>query len=89
MEKLGTEKIEEIASALAELAILIKKISEDKKVGIEDLSHLITFLPKVNDILSAFSNLGGVVEEGKDIDVAEVIALIQKIHSKVKEVEKA
>ena len=86
---LGTEKIEAIAESLKEVAILIKKISADKKVDIQDIAHLVAFLPKIDDIILSMKDLGKAVEEGKDIDVAEIVSLIQKIHSKLKEVEQA
>ncbi len=86
---LGTEKIEAIADSLKEVAILIKKISADKKVDIADIAHLVAFLPKIDEILASMKDLGQAVEEGKDIDVAEIVALIQKIHGKLKEVEEA
>ena len=86
---LGTEKIEEIAESLKEVAILAKKISEDKKVDLTDIAHLVAFLPKVNEIIKSFNELGKVVDEGKDLDVAEIVKLIQVVHAKVKEVEAA
>jgi hypothetical protein len=86
---LGTEKIEQISECLKDVAILAKKISEDKKVDINDLPHLIAFLPKLGEIVEAFKGAGEAIEEAKDIDVAEVVALIQMIHKKVKEVEQA
>jgi hypothetical protein len=86
---LGTEKIEAIADSLKEVAILIKKISADKKVDITDIAHLVAFLPKIDEIIASMKDLGQAVEEGKDIDVAEIVALIQKIHGKLKEVEEA
>jgi hypothetical protein len=86
---IGTEKIEAIAESLKEIAILIKKISADKKVDIQDLAHLVAFLPKIDNIIVSIKDIGQAVEEGKDIDVAEIVDLIQKIHSKLKEVEQA
>lgn len=86
---LGTEKIEAIADSLKEVAILIKKISADKKVDISDIAHLVAFLPKIDEIIASIKDLGQAVEEGKDIDVAEIVALIQKIHGKLKEIEAA
>jgi len=86
---LGTEKIEAIAESLKEVAILIKKISADKKVDIQDVAHLVAFLPKIEGIISSIKELGQAVEEGKDIDVAEIVVLIQKMHSKIKEIEAA
>lgn len=86
---IGTEKIEEVAEALKELSILAKKVTEDGKVDIKDLAHIVAFLPKISEVVESFKNLGELVEEGKDLDISEVIALIQKVHQKVKEVEKA
>lgn len=86
---LGTEKIESIADSLKEVAILIKKISADKKVDISDIAHLVAFLPKIDDIIASLKGIGEAVEEGKDIDVAEIVVLIQAIHKKLKEVEEA
>lgn len=86
---LGTEKIESIAESLKDVAILIKKISADKKVDIADISHLIAFLPKIDDIIASIKDLGQAVEEGKDIDVAEIVSIIQSIHKKLKEIEVA
>ena len=89
MEKLGTEKIEGILEVLKKLAVAGKKISADKKVDLQDLPHVIGLLPELPAIFEKFKSLGEAVDEGKDIDVAEVVGLIQKIHAMVKEVEAA
>ena len=88
-EKLGTEKIEKVVDAIGELAKVAKKISEDKKVDVQDLAHVIALAPKLPELLAALKDIGEALDEGKDIDVAEVIVLIQKIHAKVKEIEAA
>lgn len=88
-EKLGTEKIEKIVDAAAEVAKFGKKVAADKKVNLEDLPEAISFLVKIPSIIEAFKDLGEAFEEGKDFDVAEVVSLIQKVHAKVKEVEAA
>jgi hypothetical protein len=74
---------------LGEVAKVGKQVAEDKKVNLEDLPAVIGFLPKIPSVVSAFKELGEAFEEGKDIDVSEVVSLIQKIHAKVKEVEAA
>lgn len=86
---LGTEKIEAILEDIKEIAILGKKISEDKKVDIADLPSVIAFVPKIPKILGDIKAIGEAVEEGKDIDVAEIVGLIQKIDKAIKEIEKA
>lgn len=86
-EKLGTEKIEKIVDSAGEIAKFAKKIAADKKVNLEDLPEAVSFLVKVPSIIDSFKEIGEALEEGKDIDVAEVVSLIQKVHAKIKEVE--
>ena len=86
---LGTDKIEAILNDVKELVIVAKLIKEDGKVDLADLPHVISLLPKLGKFVEDFKAVGDAVEEGKDIDVPEVISLIQKISAMVKEVEKA
>jgi hypothetical protein len=86
---LGTEKIEAILENVKELVIVGKLIKEDGKVDLADLSHVISLLPKIGKFIEDFKAVGEAVEEGKDIDVAEIVSLIQKISAMVKQVEQA
>lgn len=86
---LGTDKIEAILEDVKELVIVAKLIKEDGKVDLADLPHVISLLPKLGKFVEDFKAIGEAVEEGKDIEVTEVISLIQKISAMVKEVEKA
>ena len=86
---LGTEKIEAILDDVKELVIVAKLVKADGKVDIADLPHVVSLLPKIGKFIEDFKALSAAVEEGKDIDVAEVIALIQAITAKVKEIETA
>ena len=86
---LGTDKIESILEDVKELVIVAKLVKEDGKVDLADLPHVISLLPKLGKFVEDFKAIGEAVEEGKDIEVTEVISLIQKISAMVKEVEKA
>ena len=86
---LGTDKIEAILEDVKELVIVAKLIKEDGKVDLADLPHVISLLPKLGKFVEDFKAIGEAFEEGKDIEVTEVISLIQKISAMVKEVEKA
>jgi hypothetical protein len=86
---LGTDKIEAILNDVKEIVIVAKKIKEDGKVDLADLPHVISIIPKLGQFIEDFKAVGEAFEEGKDIDVPEVISLIQKISAMVKEVEKA
>lgn len=87
--KLGTEKIEMVAEALKDLVIVGKKVTADKKLNMEDLPVLFTLIPQLPAIAKAFSHYSEVIDEGKDLDVSEIISLIQEVSKKVKEVEQA
>lgn len=86
---LGVEKIENVAESLKKLIIAGKKISADKKIGIEDLGVLVALAADAPKIIESFSALGEAFAEVKDIDVAEAIQLIQAISKKIKEIEVA
>jgi len=86
---LGTEKIEAILEDVKEVVIAAKKIAKDGKVDLSDLPHVIAIIPKLGKFIEDFKAIGEAVEEGKDIDVAEIVALIQAVSAKIKEIEKA
>ena len=86
---LGTDKIEAILEDVKELVIVAKLVKEDGKVDLADLPHVISLLPKIGKFVEDFKAIGEAFEEGKDIEVAEVISLIQKISAMVKQIEKA
>lgn len=86
---LGTEKIEKAVEALALLVVAGKKIAEDKEVNLEDLPAAMELIVKLPAIVEAFADFKGIIEQGKDIDVAEVVALIKLIDEKVKVIEAA
>lgn len=89
MEKLGTEKVEKIVDSIGYVVVAAKKISSDKKVNLEDLPAAMELLMKAPEIVNSFKELGDAFQEIKDVDVAEVVSLIQKIDAKIKEIEKA
>lgn len=86
---LGTEKIEKAADALAHIAVAAKKITADKKVDLQDLPAAMELVTKLPEIIAVVSEWQELVAEGKDLDVAEVVALIKKVDEIVKKIEKA
>lgn len=89
MKKLGTKNIEAIANNIVELVKVGKKVASDKRVNLDDLPYVIALLPKLPGIIEDFKALGEAVEEGKDIEVDEIVHLIQFVHKKIKEIEAA
>ena len=87
--QVGVEKIEALVDALKVLAVAGKKVSADKKINLEDLPTVIALVPQLPKIIEAVTPWKEIIAEGKDIDVAEVVLLIQKVNEAVKEIEKA
>jgi hypothetical protein len=50
---------------------------------------LVALVSDSASIIAAFKEIGEAFEEGKDLDVAEAIQLIQAIHNKIKDIEAA
>ena len=89
MSHLGTEKIEAFKEAAKKLVIVGKKIAEDKKVDLADLPHVLAIIPEVPSLIEAVKGLSEAFNEVKDLDVAEVVALIGRFDAAIKEIEKA
>ncbi len=71
----------ELLNGLEIAAKAIAKISKDKKVNAEDLPTLVELASEFETLVKAFSNLEEVPQELKDLDEAEVIAIITKVYS--------
>lgn len=89
MSQLGTERIEAIVESLTHVAVAAKKISQDKKISLEDVPAAMELLVKLPGIVDSIKELGEAWKEAADIDVAEVVKLIQLLDAKVKLIEKA
>lgn len=81
------KETKELLSALEVAAIAIAKIAKDKKVNAEDLPVLIELATEFETLVSGFSGLSEIPTELKDLDEAEVIALISKLYSIAKAVK--
>lgn len=87
-EQIGIDKLEKVVESFKHIAVAAKKISADKKVDLADLPAAMELLVKLPSIVESFTAWKEILEQGRDIDVAEVVVLIQKIDAAVKEIEK-
>ena len=71
----------ELLQGLEIAAKAIAKISKDKKINAEDLPALVELASEFEVLVKAFSDLEEVPQELKDLDEAEVIAIITKVYS--------
>lgn len=75
------KETKELLDALEVAAVAIAKIAKDKKVNAEDLPVLIEVASQFEKLVAGFSGMNQIPTELKDLDEAEVIALISKIYS--------
>jgi len=75
------KETKELLDGLEIAAKAIAKIAKDKKINAEDLPVLISLATDFEKLVAAFSGLGEVPAELKDLDEAEVIAIISKLYA--------
>lgn len=69
----------ELLNAVEILAVAGAKIAKDKKVNAEDLPAAIELIKKLDVVLVGIKDLDNLDEEIKDLDEAELIAMVSKI----------
>lgn len=88
MEK-DTKNIEKLMEIILKSAVIGKKVWEDKEINFKDLEHaddLVALIKEAYEFIASKPELGA---EIKDISIPEVLALVAKGDSMVKQVEKA
>lgn len=75
------KETKELLDGLEVAAKAIAKIAKDKKINAEDLPVLISLATDFEKLVAAFSGLEEVPAELKDLDEAEVIAIISKLYA--------
>lgn len=78
MEK-GIKELSELLVAVETLAIAGAKIAKDKKVNAEDLPAVIELVKKLDTVLVGIKDVDQIDEEVKDLDEAELIAIVSKV----------
>ncbi|MCK4499726.1 hypothetical protein KAU11_04470 [Candidatus Babeliales bacterium] len=71
----GIKELKEAIEGLEIIAVGVARVMSNGKIGTEDLSILFDLLKDVEKIKAAFSGLGEIPEEAKDLDEAELIEL--------------
>lgn len=73
------KETQELLNAVELLAIAGAKIAKDKKVSAEDLPAAIELFKKLDVVLVGIKDLDKLDEEIKDLDEAELIAIVSKV----------
>lgn len=86
---MGIKELSEMLEAFKVCAIAVAKISKDGKIGASDLAHMLELSSKLDTLVEGFKGLDEAKKEAKDLDNAEIMALIGKLIEGVEDVEKA
>lgn len=73
------KETKELLEGLQVAGVAIAKIAKDKKVNAEDLPVLVEVASKFETLVSAFAGVSEIPAELKDLDEAEVLAIITKL----------
>lgn len=88
MEK-TIKEITEIFDGLDILAESAGRVYKDKKVDMTDLPVLIDMAVRINTLMEAFKGLDEAVEEAKDLDAGEQLAIVNRVFQVAKKYEAA
>lgn len=86
---MDTKNINEIFTALSILSKAAVAITADGKVDVADAKQLLELLNEYKAFIAAVEDIGLVVDEAKDIDEQEAVALGLAAYGLVKDVVKA
>lgn len=79
----------ELLEAFEIASVGIAKIAKDKTVNAEDLVVLVEMASEFERLIAGFTGMGEIPTELKDLDEAEVIAIISKLYSIAKKIKAA
>lgn len=82
-------KIEALLLEIKELVKGGKMLMADGKIDMNDLPAVVALLTRIPQMIEAVKGADEAFEEAKDLDAAEMIALIEVIAKHVKEIEQA
>lgn len=86
---MGIKETKELLETLGKLGVIGKKIGADKKIGVDDIQHLVSLATQAGDLVEGFKGLDIMLEELKDLDQAEVLEIIGTIYSQAEAINKA
>jgi len=89
MENKGLKEINEIFDALEIMAAAGGKVYKDKKIDMADLPVLIDIAVQAKKFLDAAEGFNMAVEEAKDLDGAEQLAIVNRMFEVAKKYEAA
>lgn len=89
MEEKGVKEMMELIAGLKALAMVGKKAFADGKLNIADAPLLSELFEKQAMLVAAFSGLGELKLEAKDMEISEAVMVVEALLMAVKEVKEA
>lgn len=83
------KETKELIQALGKLGVVGKKIAADKKIGVDDIAHLVDLASQAGQILEGFKGLDIMMEELKDLDQTEVIEIVGELYKQADAINNA
>lgn len=91
-EKKDIKEISELIDGFEAVGVPVAKTFADGKVNALDLPHGLELIQNHKKIVDAVQGFDEIIPEGKDIDPAEAVIIVQKLYvvaNKIKEASKA
>lgn len=88
-EEIGITEINEVFDGLDVLADFAGRVLADGKVSVTDLNSLVHLASKFSTLGAAVEGADKAVKEGKNLDQAEVIAILGRVYSVVSKFSQA
>jgi len=76
---MGIKETQELLNAVEVLAVAGAKIAKDKKISVDDLPAAVELLKQLDVVLAGIKDLDKLDEEVRDLDQAELIAIVSKV----------
>ncbi|MNJ94797.1 hypothetical protein D3C87_125000 [compost metagenome] len=86
-ETKGITELLELIAGLELVAVSAKEILKDGKIGVEDMAVLVKLAAQVDVIVKAIEGVKEIPAEAKDIDMAEAVAIVQRLYAAVAKVQ--
>lgn len=87
--KVGTKELIEVISGLELAGKVVAKIAADKKIGADDIAHVVELAKSFDVLTDAFKGIDLAIIEAKDLDSTEILLIVTKLIEAVKNIEAA
>lgn len=88
-ESKSVKELKEVIIAIEPIAVFVKKVAADKKVGLDDLPYLIDLSKQLDTIAAGVNDAEIAVEEIKDLDESEVLEIVGQLIKLAKAIKAA